>query len=80
LKKTFRRKRCTLCPTLLRGKSIKSTEKYINIEHTIFQTAAPDQKWTVKVTADPNEIAQLIADGFEAHCNQGDLIFLRKRL
>jgi hypothetical protein len=61
-------------------KSIKPTEKYINIEHTIFQTAAPDQKWTVKVTADPNEIAQLMADGFEAHCNQGDLIFLSKRL
>jgi integrase/ribosomal protein L37AE/L43A len=60
-------------------KSIKSTEKYINIEHTIFQTAAPDQKWIVKVTADPKEIAELIADGFEAHCNQGDLIFLRKR-
>ena len=60
-------------------KSIKSTEKYINIEHTIFQTAAPDQKWIVKVTADPTEIAQLISKGFEAHCNQGDLIFLRKR-
>jgi integrase len=60
-------------------KSIKSTEKYFNIEHTIFQTPAPDQKWIVKVTADPQQIAQLIANGFEAHCNQGDLIFLRKR-
>lgn len=60
-------------------KSIKSTEKYINIEHTIFQTHAPDQKWIVKVSADPKEIAQLISEGFEAHCHQGDLIFMRKR-
>jgi len=35
-------------------KSIKSTEKYINIEHTLFQTAAPEQSWIVKVSADPN--------------------------
>ena len=51
-------------------KSIKSTEKYINIEHTIFQTAAPDQKWIVKVSRESKEIAELIADGFEAHCNK----------
>ncbi len=59
-------------------KSIKSTEIYINIERAIFQTG-PNDKFIVKVSDNPQEIAELIADGFEAHCSQGNLIFLRKR-
>jgi integrase len=58
-------------------KSIKNTEIYINIEHALFQSG-PNDKFTVKVSEDPKEIAELLADGFEAHCNQGNLIFLRK--
>jgi len=60
-------------------KSIKNTEIYINIEHALFQTGGPDQKFIVRVSDNPKEIAELIADGFEAHCNQGNLIFMRKR-
>jgi len=59
-------------------KSIKSTETYINIENDLFQSG-PNDKFTVRVSDNPKEIAELIADGFEAHCNQGNLIFLRKR-
>ncbi|HLN44550.1 MAG TPA: site-specific integrase, partial [Candidatus Sulfotelmatobacter sp.] len=60
-------------------KSVKNTEKYINIENALFETVATDQKWVVRVSSDPKEITSLLEDGFEAHCNQGDLIFLRKR-
>ena len=45
----------------------------------MFQTGGPDEKWTVKVTDKPDEIAQLLADGFEEATRQGNLIFLRKR-
>ena len=60
-------------------KSLKNTEVYINIEHAMFQTGGPDEKWTVKVTDKPDEIVQLLADGFEEATHQGNLIFLRKR-
>jgi integrase len=60
-------------------KSIKSTEIYINIVIALFQTG-PNDKFIVKVSADPKEIADYLAQGFEPQCNQGDLIFLRKRI
>jgi integrase len=59
-------------------KSIKSTEIYINIEHTIFEAGANDQ-FTVKVTEKPEEIKALLEVGFEYVCNKDNLIFLRKR-
>jgi hypothetical protein len=60
-------------------KSVKNTEIYITVEHAIYQSGGPDQKFTVRVTKDPQEIAELIADGFEEATKQGDLIYLRKR-
>jgi integrase len=59
-------------------KSIKSTEIYINIEHTIFESGANDQ-FTVRVTEKPEEIKTLLEVGFEYVCNKDSLIFLRKR-
>jgi hypothetical protein len=52
-------------------KPLKSTEIYINIEHAIFQAGSND-KITVEVSIDPNEIVQYLAEGFKPQCNQGD--------
>jgi hypothetical protein len=34
---------------------------------------------TIKVSENPQEIVELLAGGFEAHCDQSNLIFLKKR-
>ena len=59
-------------------KSIKSTEVYINIEHTLLDAGAND-KFTVKVAEKPEEIKALLEVGFEYVCSKDSLIFLRKR-
>jgi integrase len=59
-------------------KSIKSTEVYINIEHTLFEVGANDE-FTVQVAEEPEEIKALLEVGFEYVCSKDSLIFLRKR-
>lgn len=59
-------------------KSIKSTEIYINIEHTLFEAGANDQ-FTVRIAETPEEIKELLEVGFEYVCQKDTLIFLRKR-
>ena len=59
-------------------KSLKSTEIYINIEHTLFEAGAKDQ-FTVSIAEKPEEIKELLEVGFEYVCQKDTLIFLRKR-
>jgi len=59
-------------------KSLKSTEIYINIEHTLFEAGANDQ-FTVRIAEKPEEIKELLEAGFEYVCQKDSLIFLRKR-
>jgi len=59
-------------------RTLKSTEIYINIEHTLFEAGTNDQ-YTVKVAEKPEEIKQLLETGFEYVCQKGELAFLRKR-
>lgn len=59
-------------------KSLKSTEIYINIEHTLFDNCSNDE-FTVKVAASAEEIKVLLETGFEYVCQKDDLVFLRKR-
>jgi len=59
-------------------KSLKSTEIYINIEHTLFEAGANDQS-AVKVAEKPEEVKELFEVGFEYVCQKDTLIFLRKR-
>jgi integrase/predicted RNA-binding Zn-ribbon protein involved in translation (DUF1610 family) len=63
---------------LLGHKSLKSTEIYINIEHTLFEAGANDQ-FTVRIVEKPEEIKELLEAGFEYVCQKDTLIFLRKR-
>ena len=58
-------------------KSLKSTEIYINIEHTLFEPS--DDAFTVKVAEKPEEVKALLEIGFEYVCQKDNLIFLRKR-
>jgi integrase len=58
-------------------KSLKSTEIYINIEHTLFE--ASDDAFTVKLAKKPEEIKALLEADFEYVCQKDNLIFLRKR-
>jgi integrase/ribosomal protein L37AE/L43A len=58
-------------------KSIKSTEIYINIEHTLFEAGANDQ-FTVRIAEKPEEIKEFLETGFEYVCQKDNLIFLRK--
>lgn len=60
-------------------KSIRSTEIYINIEHTLFEAGANDE-FTVRVAEKPEEIKALLEVGFEYMCQKDGLMFLRKRL
>ena len=48
-------------------KSIKSTEIYINIEHSLFEAGANDQ-FTVRIAEKPEEIKELLEAGFEYVC------------
>ena len=59
-------------------KKLESTEIYINIEHTIFESGANDE-FTVRVTDKPEEIKSLLEVGFEYVLQKDNLIFLRKR-
>jgi site-specific recombinase XerD len=59
-------------------KSLKSTEIYINIEHTLFDNRSNDD-FTVKVAATAEEIKALLETGFQYICQKDDLAFLRKR-
>jgi integrase/ribosomal protein L37AE/L43A len=63
---------------LLGHKSLKSTEIYINIEHSLFEAGANDQ-FTVRIVEKPEEIKELLEAGFEYVCQKDTLIFLRKR-
>jgi integrase len=58
-------------------KCVKSTEVYINIERSTFESA--NDSFTVKVAQTPEEIQQLLETGFEYVCQKDNLIFLRKR-
>jgi len=58
-------------------KCLKSTEVYINIERSTFETA--NDNFTVKVAENPDEIKELLETGFEYVCQKDNLIFLRKR-
>jgi integrase len=57
-------------------KSIQSTELYINIEHTLFESGSDN--FTVKVSEKPEEVKALLEVGFEYVCQKDNLIFLRK--
>ena len=58
-------------------KSLTSTEIYINIERTMFESACDE--FTVKVTEKQEEIKALPETGFEYVCQKDNLAFLRKR-
>ena len=58
-------------------RSLKSTEIYINIEHTLFEPGSDE--FTVKVVNKPEEVKSLLEVGFEYVCQKEELIFLRKR-
>ena len=58
-------------------KSVKNTEIYINIEHTLFESTSDD--FTVKVAERPEEIKALLEVGFEWVGQKDSLIFPRKR-
>jgi integrase len=59
-------------------KSMKNTEKYINIERKIFANYGNDE-FTVKVTDKPEEATKYLEQGFELVGVKDSLIFLRKR-
>lgn len=58
-------------------KSLRNTEIYINIEHTIFEPSSDE--FTVKVATTPEEIKSLLEAGFDYICERDSLMFLRKR-
>jgi integrase len=59
-------------------KSIKNTEKYINIERKMFADYG-DEEFTVKVTSKQEEATIYLEQGFEWLGVKDNLIFLRKR-
>jgi hypothetical protein len=59
-------------------KSLKSTEIYINIQHTLFDISASDE-FTVRVVEKAEDVKALLEVGFEWVAQQENLIFLRKR-
>lgn len=58
-------------------KSLRNTEIYINIEHTIFEPSSDE--FTVKVATNPEDIKSLLEAGFDYVCERDSLMFLRKR-
>ena len=58
-------------------KSIKNTEIYINIEHTLFDQG--NDEFTVRVAQKPEEIKEYLEVGYEYVCQKDKLIFMRKR-
>jgi integrase/predicted RNA-binding Zn-ribbon protein involved in translation (DUF1610 family) len=59
-------------------KSMKNTEKYVNIERKMFADYGNDE-WTVKVTSKQEEATIYLEQGFEWVGVKDNLIFLRKR-
>ena len=59
-------------------KSLKSTEVYINIAHTIFGAGSND-KFITKIAETPEQIAKFLDAGFDYICQKDNLTFLRKR-
>ena len=59
-------------------KSIKNTEKYVNIERKMFVDYGDDE-FTVKVTSKQEEATVFLEQGFEWVRVKDNLIFLRKR-
>jgi hypothetical protein len=57
--------------------SLNSTEIYINIERTMFESSGDE--FTVKVTEKAEEIKTLLETGFEYVCQEDNMVFLRKR-
>jgi integrase len=62
---------------LLGHKSLRSTEIYITVERTIFQSN--DDEFAVRVATKPEEIKSLLECGFEFVCQKDELMFFRKR-
>jgi integrase len=58
-------------------KELRSTEVYINIEHTLFEPY--NDEFTVKVAEKAEEVKALLEVGFEYVCQKDGLIYLRKR-
>jgi integrase len=58
-------------------KSIDSTEIYINIERTMFESYSGE--FSVKVAEKPEEIKITLETGFEYVCQKDSLVFPRKR-
>ena len=58
-------------------KSLASTEIYINIERTMFESIGDE--FTVKVAEKVDGIKTLLETGFEYVCQKDSLVFLRKR-
>ncbi len=58
-------------------KSLSSTEVYINIEWTMFESACDE--FAVKVIGKPEEIKALLETGFEFVCHKDNFAFPRKR-
>ena len=59
-------------------KSMKNTERYVNIERKMFADYGSDE-WTVKVTSKQEEVTAYLEQGFEWVGVKDTLIFLRKR-
>jgi integrase len=59
-------------------KSMKNTERYVNIERRLFAEYGNDE-FTVKTASTPQELTVLLEVGFEYVCQKDNLIFLRKR-
>ncbi len=59
-------------------RSIKNTEKCINIERKMFADYSGDE-FTVKIAQKTQELTTLLETGFEYVCSKDNLIFLRKR-
>jgi integrase len=58
-------------------KSIRNTEIYINIEHTMFEPTSDE--FTVNVASKTDDVKALLEVGFEYVCQKDGLVFLRKR-
>jgi len=58
---------------LLGHKNIKNTLRYVH------EVDLGDEEYISKVAQTPEEIQQLIENGFEYICKKGDLVFFRKR-
>ncbi len=58
-------------------KSLRSTEIYINIEESLFESG--NDEFTVRVTDKPDEVKALLEIGFQYVCEKDGLQFFRKR-